>query len=81
LPGIGNTVGYEGLGQNCSDGNLKECGRNADWDQPGAQARKSHQLSTAAAGPGMPTAACSVGRLVSMPVRAASLRIPARKAG
>jgi hypothetical protein len=43
--------------------------------------RISHQLSTAAADPGMSTALRSVGRLVSMPVCTASLRNLVRKAG
>ena len=64
--------------------------------QSGVLARISHQLSTAAADPGMSTALRSVGlldvlsstpaepsvaRLVSMPVCTASLRNLVRKAG
>jgi hypothetical protein len=45
----------------------------------GPLARISHQLSTAAADPGMPTALRSVARLVFMPVCAASLRNLFRK--
>jgi hypothetical protein len=44
-------------------------------------ARISHQLSTAAADPGMSTALRSVGRLVSMPACAASQRELVEKSG
>jgi hypothetical protein len=52
-----------------------------DPPEEGALARIFHQLSAAAADPGMSTALRSVARLVSMSVCTASLRNLVRKAG